>query len=92
MAKSKAVVTTAHGSRYLQQLCKHWGHKFSVEFTPEKGHIDLGEDRVVDLAADDAALSVEVSAGDLPRMQQVVEDHIVRFAFRETLAFEWRPA
>ena len=27
-----ATVPTAHASRYLQQLCKHWSHKLPVEF------------------------------------------------------------
>lgn len=91
MPKSKAVVETEHASRYLQQLCKHWGHKFTVEFTPEKGRIDLGEGRIVDLSAVDKTLIVEVEAPELKRMEQVVEEHIVRFAFRETLSFDWKP-
>ncbi|MDH6234200.1 hypothetical protein M2281_004814 [Mesorhizobium soli] len=91
MAKSKAVVETEHASRYLQQLCKHWSHKFAVEFSPTEGRIDLGEGRVVDLRADDASLTVEVEAAELPRMEQVVVDHIVRFAFREDLVFDWKP-
>ncbi|MEI5679861.1 MULTISPECIES: DUF2218 domain-containing protein [unclassified Mesorhizobium] len=91
MPKSKAVVETENASRYLQQLCKHWGHKFTVDFTPLKGHIDLGEGRLVDMDASPTTLTVEVEASDLPRMEQVVADHIVRFAFREELAFEWKP-
>ncbi|PSJ59323.1 DUF2218 domain-containing protein [Pseudaminobacter soli (ex Li et al. 2025)] len=91
MAKSKAVVETEHASRYLQQLCKHWSHKFAVEFSPTEGRIDLGEGRVVDLRANDASLTVEVEAPELPRMEQVVVDHIVRFAFREDLVFDWKP-
>lgn len=92
MARSKAVVETAHGGRYLQQLCKHWSHKFLVDFTPRQGRIDLGEGRSVTMSADDAALTVAVEAADIERMQKVVEDHIIRFAFRETLAFDWQPA
>ncbi|PWK59442.1 DUF2218 domain-containing protein [Aminobacter sp. AP02] len=92
MPKSKAVVTTKHASRYLQQLCKHWGHKFKVEFSPVEGHIDLGEGRLVDLSANDSALIVDLDAADVPRLEQVVADHIVRFAFREELHFEWKPA
>ncbi|CAN7387038.1 DUF2218 domain-containing protein [Aminobacter aminovorans] len=91
MPKSTASVTTEHASRYLQQLCKHWSHKFAVEFSPTEGRIDLGESRVVDLHADDRTLTVNVEAEDLERMEQVVVDHIVRFAFREELKFEWRP-
>ncbi|TIT63197.1 MAG: DUF2218 domain-containing protein, partial [Mesorhizobium sp.] len=37
MPTSHANVTTAHASRYLQQLCKHWAHKFPVEFDPNHG-------------------------------------------------------
>ncbi|MDH4984764.1 DUF2218 domain-containing protein [Aminobacter anthyllidis] len=90
MPKSTASVATEHASRYLQQLCKHWSHKFAVDFSPTQGRIDLGEGRVVDLRADDRTLTVDVEAEDLPRMEQVVVDHIVRFAFREELKFDWR--
>lgn len=93
MAKSQAVVATEHGSRYLQQLCKHWGHRFTVEFTPERGHIDFGDGTVVDLAATPTELTVDLdSTGDIARMEQVVADHILRFAFRENLAFDWKAA
>ena len=34
-----ATVPTTHGSRYLQQLCKHWSHKFDVDFDADKGEI-----------------------------------------------------
>lgn len=92
MPKSIAVVSTEHASRYLQQLCKHWSHKFAVEFSAVRGQIDLGEGRMVHLVADDNALTVEVEAGDLLRLEQVVVDHIARFAFREELEFDWAPA
>lgn len=92
MAKSKAVVRTEHGSRYLQQLCKHWAHRFAVEFDPQAGRIDLGEGRVVELAADGGTLTVAAEADDIAQLQDVVEQHIVRFAFREELAFDWKPA
>ena len=34
MIRSIARVPTDKGSRYLQQLCKHWSHNLAVEFTP----------------------------------------------------------
>ena len=92
MAKAQAIVETANGSRYLQQLCKHWAHKFAVDFTPEAGNIDLGEGRLVRMSADGKALTVDVEADDLERLEHVVAVHIERFAFRETLSFDWRPA
>ena len=41
MAVATSRVPTAHASRYLQQLCKHWGHKFEVQFTPTDGRIQM---------------------------------------------------
>lgn len=92
MSTSRTVVRTDHASRYLQQLCKHWAHKFETEFTPETGRIDLPLGETV-LAADAEALTIEVAvrnADDLERMKDVVQSHLERFAFRETLHFDWR--
>jgi len=91
MAKTTAIVPTTHASRYLQQLCKHWAHKFAVEFTPEDGRIDLGENRVVLLDANQENLTTTVEAPEeaIAQMEDVVASHIVRFAFREELVFNW---
>jgi uncharacterized protein len=43
MPTSRARVPTQSASRYLQQVCKHWSHKFAVQFTPEKGHIPFAD-------------------------------------------------
>lgn len=88
MPTSYARIPTASGSKYLQQLCKHWGHKFAVDFTPERGMIPFHESRVCRLKADAAGLELEVEAGDeetLVHTQQVVFNHLKRFAFREEL-------
>ncbi|MEN5298717.1 DUF2218 domain-containing protein [Brucella sp. TWI559] len=91
MAKTTAIVSTTHASRYLQQLCKHWAHKFTVEFTPESGRIDLDENRVVMLNASEQNLTATIEAPEaiLEQMENVVSSHIVRFAFREELIFNW---
>lgn len=91
MPKATAIVPTTHASRYLQQLCKHWAHKFAVEFSPEHGTIDLGENRLVILDADAEKLTttVETSEENLARLEEVVASHVVRFAFREELVFDW---
>ena len=39
-----AAVPTAHASKYLQQLCKHWQHNLQVEFTPEHGTVTFPKD------------------------------------------------
>jgi len=94
MAISTARVPTSNGSRYLQQLCKHWAHKFEVEFTPEKGRVNLPEGTIAIMQADAEALDVRLEAVDeavLARMKTVLANHLDRFAFREApLPFEWR--
>jgi hypothetical protein len=96
MPASHATVTTASASRYLQQLCKHWSHKFAVEFTPEQGMIPFDATRVCKLEASAEKLSLRVEAADdatLERTQGVVIDHLKRFAFREDLGeVKWERA
>lgn len=93
MTRSVAVVPTASASRYLQQLCKHWGHKFEVRFDPRHGEIALPFGRTT-LDAGEAALTVVIETADgadADRPRQVVADHLNRFAFREgELVFDWR--
>jgi len=88
MHVSEVRVLTASASRYLQQLCKHWGHKFSVEFTPQKGRIPFAADRrcLLEATADHLAMRVEANdEATLVHMEGVVVDHLKRFAFREDL-------
>ena len=50
-------------------------------------------DREVGLGDEALDLSVTVSQpADLERLQDVVARHLVRFAFREDMQIEWRPA
>ncbi|AWI90475.1 DUF2218 domain-containing protein [Methylobacterium sp. DM1] len=91
MAESHAVVSTPHAGRYLQQLCKHWAHRFETEFSATNARIalPLGETR---LSADAETLTIDLTAQDaasLPGLRDVVVRHIERFAFRETLRFDW---
>ncbi|MCD0421827.1 DUF2218 domain-containing protein [Rubrivivax sp. JA1024] len=84
-------VPTVHASRYLQQLCKHWAHKFETEFDSTQGRISLplGE---AQLTATSDALMIDLTATNAANMttfQQVVVSHIERFAFREQLCFVW---
>jgi hypothetical protein len=88
---SRATVNTAHASRYLQQLCKHWSHKFETQFNSVQGRIalPLGEAR---LTAEPESLVIDLTAEDatgLATLQTVVVSHIERFAFREKLQFDW---
>lgn len=102
---SSARVPTANGSRYLQQLCKHWSHNLAVEFTAETGKVvfprnargaDWPGDATLLLGvhADSLECRLEASAaGQLEALKGAVARHLDRFAFREApLAFDWRDA
>lgn len=92
MASTEADVTTENASRYLQQLCKHWGHKFEVSFDPQHGTIRLDTSKLT-LDAKDGHLLMKLENDDpatLARHTGVVTDHLKRFAFREDLAVEWQ--
>lgn len=91
MAMSTTDVATAHASKYLQQLCKHWSHKMATEFDAEQGRVDFPSGAQLFMEAGKASLRLKLEAPEdsLARMEVVVADHLNRFAFRETLVFEW---
>lgn len=91
--QATATVATATAAKYLGQLCKHWGHKFVVEHDGPNGKV-VFPTAVLRLAAGPAlVLTLDVDdASTLDRMQDVVAEHLQRFAFREALQVDWRPA
>ena len=92
MAIIRGRAKTASGSKYLQQLCKHWGHKFKVEFSETKGQVP-SPSAVATMEANADELLVCVEADDaesVERLKEIVAQHLDRFAFREApLPFEW---
>ena len=91
MKLSRAEVPTANAVSLLQQVCRHWAHRFPVEFDDTHGKITLPEAYVTLMSAP-AALSVYLevnSAADQHSTEQVVAEHLQRFGFRETLAVSW---
>ena len=91
MAESVATIATANASRYLQQLCKHWGHRLEVEFDAARGRVNFGTAAVHFTAAADALTAVLAGpdAATLDRLEPVVAEHLRRFAFREPLQVAW---
>lgn len=85
---------TPNASRYLQQLCKHFGHKAEATFDPTQGvvHMSFG---TVRMQADETRLTVTVPGTDadsLERARQVIDKHLERFAFRENFHhMDWQP-
>jgi hypothetical protein len=93
-ARSVAEIATPNAGRYLQQLCKHFRHKRPVTFDEWSGQIGFsaGECR---LDAHKGVLRLSLTAPDdaqMAQLQDVVARHLLRFAFREELHIDWRPA
>jgi hypothetical protein len=91
MNVSIAQVSTENASSYLRKLCQHWSHKFPVSFDAQHGMIDLTVGKCI-LDAEEYALKVRLelaAEADKTQLQRAVEEHIKRFAFRETLVFDW---
>lgn len=93
MPSSTATISTNRANSYLQQLCKHFGHKVPVEFTPETGRINLPFG-TCELQAVETTLTLTASGelGSLKRLEQVISDHLARFAFRENITLTWQRA
>ena len=89
---SQARVSTPKARNYLIQLCKHFAHKIPATFADNKGRIEF-DGGVCELNADDeSALVLAVSAGSadkLATLENVVDRHLKRFAFKEELSVAW---
>jgi len=55
---------TTQGSRYLQQLCKHWSDKMPVEFSVERGVIAFPNKGGCRFEAEDDGLRVTLDFED----------------------------
>lgn len=91
MNQSTSEVKTPKASRYLQQLCKHFAHKVPVDFNAERGSITFPFGNC-DLSAGEEALVLTVSGEDTAKLEQVIGDHLERFAFREDIKIKWQPS
>jgi len=86
-------IETVNAKRYLGQFAKHFGHKIPVELAEDNSRAKVAFGRgICRMQADDAKLSLELEAeGDeMANLQDVVAQHLLRFAFREALALNWQ--
>jgi hypothetical protein len=92
MTQVEARVPTTSGSKYVQQLCKHWAHKLPVELEGDTGVVTF-VGAVATMKAGPDAIDVAVRGADreqVDRLKDVVAQHIDRFAFREApLTYDW---
>lgn len=83
---------TEQASKYIAQLCKHFAHKVDAEYTEEEGQAVL-PGATLTLNATPDALEIRLSSEtlrDLTKGRYILEDHLVRFAFREQLyCLDW---
>ena len=87
MLKATSQFETERASRYLVQMSKHFAHKIEVTWDETDAHAALPTGAAT-MHAGDGRLRFEVEAAtpaELERAKLIIEQHIVRFAFREKL-------
>ncbi len=102
MSSATAKVPTAHASKYLQQVCKHWEHNLAVTFDAQQGTVTFPRDArgaswpgdaVVTFSAHTGMLECHIAASEPDQrdgLKGAVERHIDRLAFREApLTYDW---
>lgn len=91
MTAFSTTIRTDHAQKYLQQLCKHFAHKVSVEYSPEEGRVAFPPGRCL-MNADTEMLSFYCLAKEdraIPLIQSIIDRHLVKFAWREELEYKW---
>ncbi|OBZ95056.1 hypothetical protein ADU59_14840 [Pararhizobium polonicum] len=93
MQEATTRFATENGQKYLTQLCKHFAHKIDVAQTGDRGELMFSCGTGF-LEADADGLHIRVRSPDdanLADTKSVVEDHLLRFAFREnTGPLQWQ--
>jgi hypothetical protein len=92
MMQSEAHVKTAMAARYLAQLCKHFAHKLAVSHDGNSGRIEFASGVCI-LQAQDDVLILRAQAAEgtaLQEVQDVIDRHLARFAFRDRPDVEWQ--
>ncbi|WP_299669347.1 aldolase/citrate lyase family protein [uncultured Ruegeria sp.] len=85
-------MASTNGGRYLQQLCKHWSHKAVAKFDDTHGRISFADGKTLEMSAAKDHLAIVATTGprgDLDHWKQVIEQHLLRFAFREDCVLHW---
>jgi uncharacterized protein len=88
---SNASLKTEHASKYLKQLCKHFSHKVSTEYDDNLGKVKMPPGPCV-ITANQEELTFQCQSQDakgIQVMQSIIEQHLVKFAWREELNITW---
>ncbi len=85
-------INTDHAGKYIQQLCKHFAHKVDVKYDDQKGHVDFPMG-VSNMTASPNTLQItsETDESEDARrtIEVIIEKHLVKFAWREEISFDW---
>ena len=82
MSTISGEAATPDAARIIRRLCKHWSHKFDVQYDAHSGRIQLNDVKVTLRAAPDrVSVTLENPAGEVPqRLLGVVAEHMQRMA------------
>ncbi|RJE81869.1 DUF2218 domain-containing protein [Paracoccus onubensis] len=83
--KQTADFPTARGPQLLATLSKHFGHKIDVEMQDDHAqlHFEMG-DATIETTPEGLRLTADAAGeDDLQQLRDVLESHLLRFAFRE---------
>ena len=86
--QSHARLNSDKAARYMTQLAKHWSHRFEVSYDDISALIPLPLG-TCSMLVDPEGLAITLEAADLEglaKLEDVVADHLLRFAFREPVA------
>ncbi|MBU6207075.1 MAG: DUF2218 domain-containing protein [Alphaproteobacteria bacterium] len=90
---SNGFAQTVLAERYIQQLVKHWSHRFATSYADGRGEIPFGETKHATLIAQQDGIAIQLTTSDTDEdasMRGVIETHLDRFAFREApLIYHW---
>lgn len=76
---------TENAQRYMTQLCKHFAHKVPAAVEGSEALVEFPKGRAK-MHATPTALEVIIATPDAEAvgfLRAVIDDHLVRFAFRE---------
>lgn len=92
---SNGLAATENADRYIQQLVKHWGHRFATSYADGVGKVPFYDDAHATFTALADGIGIVLTTPDAAadaRLRGVIETHLDRFAFREApLAYHWEP-
>ena len=92
LPSSIARVATPKARNYMIQMCKHFGHKLPVKYDDAGGRLQF-EQRVCEFdITQPGILTIALQADDergLHAIEDIVDRHLRRFAFKEELAIAW---